>query len=662
MEKLDQQAISTLRCLSIDQVEAAKSGHPGLPLGAAPMAYALWKNTMKFDPTCPDWPDRDRFILSAGHGSALIYSLLYLFGYPLTLGDLKNFRQYDSLTPGHPEYGHTVGVEVTTGPLGQGFAHGVGFAIGEAHLAARYNKPDHTLFDHYTYAIVSDGDLMEGISQEAASLAGHLGLGKMIYLYDSNHICIEGNTELSFSDDTKKRFEALNWQVLTVADGNDVDAIQQAIDEGKKESEKPTLIIVTTKIGYGSPKEDTAGAHGEPLGADGTKVTKEFFGMPTEPAFHVPAGVRTHCLQAGDQGKALRQAWDEKYQTYKEVYPELGTELATRLMDRLPADWKEALPVFKEEEGYATRETSGKVLEALANKIPAIMGGSADLAPSTKTYVKGIGDFSKATPEGRNLRFGIREHGMTAVVNGLALHGGFLPYGSTFFVFADYMRPGIRLAALMQSRSFFILTHDGIGVGEDGPTHQPIEQLASLRAMPGLTIFRPADGNETVAAWEWALENDGPVAFVLSRQKLPTLPAEVARNAVRGAYIVSKGHNPKGIIVATGAEVWVALEAQKLLAEKDISVNVVSFPSWEAFDSQSSDYQAQVFPEGLPVLSVEAGATFGWERYADDSVGIDRFGASGPAGILFEKFGFTPDHVAERMELLLNSERLIEEE
>ena len=405
MEKLDHQAISTLRCLSVDQIEAAKSGHPGLPLGAAPMAYALWKNTMKFDPTCPNWPDRDRFILSAGHGSALIYSLLYLFGYPLTLEDLKNFRQYDSLTPGHPEYGHTVGVEVTTGPLGQGFAHGVGFAIAEAHLAARYNKPEHTLFDHYTYAIVSDGDLMEGISQEAASLAGHLGLGKMIYLYDSNHICIEGNTDLSFTDDTKKRFEALDWQVLTVADGNDLAAIQQAIDEGKKETEKPTLIIVTTKIGYGSPKEDTAGAHGEPLGADGTKVTKEFFGMPTESAFHVPAGVRTHCLQSGDRGKALRQGWDEKYQAYKEVYPELGNELATRLMDRLPADWKEVLPVFKEEEGFATRETSGKVLEALANKIPAIMGGSADLAPSTKTYVKGLGDFSKATPEGRNLRF-----------------------------------------------------------------------------------------------------------------------------------------------------------------------------------------------------------------------------------------------------------------
>lgn len=654
---MDQKAVSTLRCLSVDMVEAAKSGHPGLPLGAAPMAYSLWERVMNFDPNCPHWPDRDRFILSAGHGSALLYSLLYLFGYPLSLDDLKNFRQYNSLTPGHPEYGHTVGVEVTTGPLGQGFAHGVGFAIGEAHLAARYNQADYTLFDHYTYGIVSDGDLMEGISQEAAAIAGHLGLGKLIYLYDSNHICIEGSTGLSCNEDVEARFQALNWQVLKVGDGNDLDAIEKAIKEAKSETNKPTLIIVTTRIGYGSPKENQAAAHGEPLGAEGAKATKEFYGFPTDESFYVPAGVRTHCLQAADRGRELRQAWDERYQEYKVKFPELGQELAERLTEKLPENWQEVLPVFGEEESFATRETSGKVLEALASKIPAIVGGSADLAPSTKTYLKGLGDFSKENPTGRNLRFGIREHGMTAVVNGLALHGGFLPYGSTFFVFADYMRPGIRLAALMQARSFFILTHDSIGVGEDGPTHQPVEHLASLRAMPGLTVFRPADGNETVAAWKWALENEGPVAFILSRQKLPTLHAEVAQKAQRGAYVVSPVENPQGIIAATGAEVWIALEAQKELAAKNISVNVVSFPSWEAFDQQSAEYQKEVFPEGVPILAVEAGVTFGWERYADDVIGIDRFGASGPAGALFEAFGFTGDHVAEQMELLLNERK-----
>ena len=497
---------------------------------------------------------------------------------------------------------------------------------------------------------------MEGISQEAASIAGRLGLGKLIYLYDSNHICIEGRTDLSSNEDVKARFEAMNWQVLTVADGNDLEALEKAIDEAKKETAKPSLVVVTTKIGYGSPKEDTPEAHGEPLGVEALKVTKEFYGFPIDEPFHVPTGVRTHCLKAADEGTKIRQAWDALYQSYKEKFPELGQELMERLTGNLPENWQEALPIFAESDAFATRETSGKVLEALAGKIPAIVGGSADLAPSTKTYLKGLGDFDKETPEGRNLRFGIREHAMTAIVNGLALHGGFLPYGSTFFVFADYMRPGIRLAALMQARSFFILTHDGIGVGEDGPTHQPIEHLASLRAMPGITIFRPADGNETSAAWEWALENDGPVAFVLSRQKLPTLPVELGRQAKRGAYIVSKSENPQGVIAATGAEVWVALEAQKELAAQGISVNVVSFPSWEAFDGQSADYQAEIFPEGLPVLAVEAGTTFGWERYADDIVGIDRFGASGPAGVLFEKFGFTPDHVAERMTLLVKGE------
>lgn len=657
MENMDQKSISTLRCLSVDMVEAAKSGHPGLPLGAAPMAYALWGKEMKFDPNCPEWPDRDRFILSAGHGSALLYSLLYLFGYPMTLEDLKNFRQYNSLTPGHPEYGHTIGVEVTTGPLGQGLAHGVGFAIGEANLAARYNQPEHTLFDHYTYGIVSDGDLMEGISQEAASIAGHLGLGKLIYLYDSNHICIEGKTDLSCSENVKARFEAMNWQVLTVSDGNDLEALQKAVQEAKAETKQPTLIVVTTKIGYGSPKEDSSSAHGEPLGAEAVKTTKEFYGFPTDENFYVPAGVRTHCLQAADRGREMRQKWDASYQSYKETYPELGKELADRLTGRLPEGWKEAMPVFGEEEALATRESSGKILEALANKIPAIIGGSADLAPSTKTYVKGLGDFGPKDRSGRNLRFGIREHAMTAIVNGLALHGGFLPYGSTFFVFADYMRPSIRLAALMQTRSFFILTHDGIGVGEDGPTHQPIEHLASLRAMPGITVFRPADGNEASAAWEWALENDGPVAFVLSRQKLPTLKAEIAADAKRGAYVVSKVENPQGVIAATGAEVWVALDAQKELAEKGINVNVVSFPSWEAFDQQSAEYQDKVFPMDLPVLAVEAGATFGWERYADDTVGIDHFGASGPAGVLFEKFGFTSEHVTERMMLLISDKK-----
>ena len=655
MGQLDEQAISTLRCLSIDMVEQANSGHPGLPLGAAPMAYALWAQTMKFDPSCPDWPDRDRFILSAGHGSALLYSLLHLFGYPLPLEELKNFRQYNSLTPGHPEYGHTVGVEVTTGPLGQGFAHGVGMAIAEAHLAARYNQPEYELFNHHTYAIISDGDLMEGISQEAASIAGHYGLGKLIYLYDSNQICIEGSTDLCYSEDVTGRFEALGWQVLKVADGNDLGALQAAIDEAKADSDRPSIIVVSTHIGYGSPKEDSASAHGEPLGAAGVAKTKEFYGFPPEEKFYIPTGVRTHCLAASDRGQKTRKAWDEKYQTYKEVFPELGKELQDRLTGKLPEDWKEALPTFTPGESFATRESSGKVLEALANKIPSIMGGSADLSPSTKTYVKGLGDFGPQNLEGRNLRFGIREHAMTAVVNGMALHGGFLPYGSTFFVFADYMRPGIRLAALMQIPSLYVLTHDGIGVGEDGPTHQPVEHLASLRAMPGVTIYRPADGNEAAGAWEWALEQNSPVIFVLSRQKLATLDPSVRVKAKRGAYVVSEVQNPQGIIVATGAEVWVALDAQKELEAKGISVNVVSFPSWEAFDEQSVSYQESVFPQGLPVLSVEAGATFGWERYADDMIGLDRFGASAPANILFDVFGFTADHVAERMVLLLES-------
>lgn len=657
MDILDEKSISTLRCLSVDMVEAAKSGHPGLPLGAAPMAYVLWKDVMKYDPNCLEWPDRDRFVLSAGHGSALLYSLLYLFGYPLSLDDLKQFRQYGSLTPGHPEFGHTAGVEVTTGPLGQGLAHAVGFAIGESHLAARYNRPHYELFDHYTYVLLSDGDLMEGISQEAASLAGHMGLGKLICLYDSNHISIEGNTGLSYTENVKERFLSLEWQVLEVSDGNQIEEVRKALLEGKAETEKPTMIIVTTKIGYGSPKEDQAAAHGEPLGAEATQVTKKFYGFPEEEAFYVPAGVRTHCLQAGDQGRVKRQAWDALYQKYKQEFPELGQELTERLTGNLPKDWKEALPVFGEDSAAATRETSGKILEALAQKIPAIVGGSADLAPSTKTYLKGMGDYSKVTPEGRNLRLGIREHCMTAIVNGLALHGGFLPYGSTFFVFSDYMRPSIRIAALMQTRSFFILTHDSIGVGEDGPTHQPIEHLASLRAMPGLTLFRPADGNESAAAWEWALENDGPVAFILSRQKLPTLKAEVAREAKRGAYIVSKSENPQGVIVATGSEVWVALDAQKELAAKGIPVNVVSFPSWEVFEGQSKEYKEGVFPKALPVLSVEAGATFGWERYADRAIGIDRFGASGPANALFASFGFTGTHVAEEMAALIKEQR-----
>lgn len=657
MDILDEKSISTLRCLSVDMVEAAKSGHPGLPLGAAPMAYVLWKEIMDYDPNCPAWPDRDRFILSAGHGSALLYSLLYLFGYPLSLEDLKQFRQYGSLTPGHPEYGHTEGVEVTTGPLGQGLAHAVGFAIGESHLAARYNRPQYELFNHYTYAIVSDGDLMEGVAQEAASLAGHLKLDKLICLYDSNHISIEGNTRLSYTENVKKRFEALEWQVLEVSDGNQIEEIQKAILEGKAETQKPTMIIVTTKIGYGSPKEDMAAAHGEPLGSEATKATKKFYGFPEDESFYVPAGVRTHCLQAGDQGRAKRQAWDALYQAYKEAFPELGQELMERLTGSLPKDWKDALPIFSEDSSAATRETSGKVLDALARKIPAIVGGSADLGPSTKTYLKDLGDYSKETPEGRNLRLGIREHGMTAIVNGLALYGGFLPYGATFFVFSDYMRPSIRIAAIMQARSFFILTHDSIGVGEDGPTHQPIEHLASLRAMPGLTLFRPADGNESAAAWEWALENDGPVAFILSRQKLPTLKPEIAKGAKRGAYIVSKAENPQAVIAASGSEVWIALDAQKELAKKGISVNVVSFPSWEIFERQSKEYQESVFPKNLPVLSVEAGATFGWERYADRAMGIDRFGASGSAKDLFVAFGFTGSRVAEEMISLIEAKK-----
>jgi transketolase len=656
---LDQLCVNTIRTLSMDGVQKANSGHPGLPMGMADAAYVLWTQFLKHNPADPAWPDRDRFVLSAGHGSMLLYSLLYLTGYDLPLAQLQQFRQWESLTPGHPEYGDTPGVETTTGPLGQGFATGVGMALAERLMAAEFNRPGLEVVDHYTYAIVSDGDLMEGISHEAASVAGHLGLGKLIYLYDDNQITIEGNTALTFSEDTGRRFEAYGWQVLAV-DGHDRVAIAGAIEQAQAETERPSLVICRTHIAYGSPnKQDTASAHGEPLGAEEIRLTKEAMGWPADADFYVPEEALAHFRGALDQGAEAEGEWAARLARYEEAQPDLAAEWERRQAGALPVDWLKALPSFEPQDGpLATRAASGKIMAALAPALPELVGGSADLHPSTKTYLSDYPAVAKGAYAARNLHFGIREHAMGAMVNGMALHGGLRPYGSTFLVFSDYVRPSIRLAALMGQPVIYVFTHDSIFVGEDGPTHQPVEHVASLRAIPGLTVMRPADANETAAAWRTAVEHtDGPVALILSRQKLPILAGTDAVGVARGGYVLAGAPAPQVILLASGSEVAVAVAAQGILAEDGIAASVVSMPSWELFEAQPQAYRDAVLPPEVTArVAVEAGVPLGWERYAGpegEIIAMRRFGASAPYQRLAEEFGFTAENVAARAKACL---------
>ena len=664
--KLDQLCVNTIRTLSIDGVEKANSGHPGMPMGMADVAYVLWTKFLKHNPKNPDWYDRDRFILSAGHGSMLIYSLLHLTGYDLSLEEIKNFRQMGSKTPGHPEYGMTPGVETTTGPLGQGFGTGVGMAMAEHFLGAKFNKEDHKIVDHYTYAIVSDGDLMEGISHESASMAGHMGLGKLIYLYDSNRISIEGSTDITFTEDVTKRFDAYNWHVIEI-DGHDHDQITSAIEEARSVQDKPSLVVCKTHIGFGSPnKQDKASSHGSPLGEEEIKLTKEAYGWENEEAFHIPTEALTKFREAVEKGKEAEERWNSAMKDYEGSFAKEAGQFKKWMSRKLSDELKNKLPVFEEDEkGMASRAASGKVINAIKDVVPNLFGGSADLGGSTKTDIEGYGSYIEDSPTGRTVHFGVREHGMGAAVNGMALHGGMVPYGATFFVFTDYMRPAIRLAALMKVPSIFVLTHDSIGLGEDGPTHQPVEHLASLRAMPNVTILRPADANETSHAWKAALENQtGPTLLVLTRQNLPTLSRNESNKAElvqKGAYIYSEseGDTPDAILIGTGSELQYAIEAKSLLKEEGVDARVVSMPSWELFEKQDTDYKEKVLPALVTNrVSIEAGSTFGWQRYVGEkgtSVGINSFGESAPYEELYKHFGITTDAVVEAV--LANNRR-----
>lgn len=661
MQTIDQVAVNTLRFLSIDEVEKAKSGHPGFPLGTAPLMYTVWDRFMNYNPKDPNWFNRDRFILSPGHGSALYYAMLHLAGYDVSIEQLKNFRQWGSITPGHPEYGVTPGVDASTGPLGHGFAMGVGFAIAETMLAAKYNKPGFEVVNHYTYGLTSDGDQMEGVASEAASLAGTLGLGKLIYLYDDNHITIEGDTEIAFREDVGKRFEAYGWQVLRVADSEDIDALENAIKEAKADTEHPSLIIVRTHIGYGSPKQDNASCHGEPLGAEGVAKTKEAADWPVGQSFYVPVTVRKHFDDKLAACAEKQAAWEALLADYKVVYPELGKELEERIKGDVLVSRSDLEAVFNDIEGISTREAGGEVLQKLSMQLPQLVGGSADLGPSNKTVMKTCGYYSKDDRTGRNIHFGVREHAMGKALNGIALHGGFIPFGGTFLVFADFMRPAVRMAALMGLRSIFVFTHDSIAVGEDGPTHQPVEHAMSLRVIPNLCVIRPADALETAMAWQTAcLNQHKPTALLLSRQKLPVLhkyAAVIHDNAGKGAYVLDAGQGEaEAVIIATGSEVHLALEAQAKLAEEGICVSVVSMPSWDMFEMQSEEYKKSVLPEGLPKVAVEAGVTLGWSRYTgseDNVIGINKFGASAPGGTVMKEYGFTAENVAAKVKSLL---------
>jgi len=658
IEELQERAINVLRFLSADAIQQANSGHPGLPMGAAAMAYTIWMRHLRHNPKNPNWFDRDRFILSGGHGSMLLYSLLHLSGYDLSLDDLKNFRQWESLTPGHPEYGHTPGVEVTTGPLGQGFSNGVGFAIAEAHLAARFNHADQEIINHYIYAIVTDGDLMEGVASEAASLAGHLKLGKMIYLYDDNHISIDGSTELAFTEDRAARFESYGWHVQTVKDGNDVKVIDAAIRMAKADP-RPSIILCRTIIGFGAPnKQDTHGVHGSPLGDEELAAAKENLSWPKEPRFHIPEDVLNHYRKALSRGRELEADWEMRLEAYGRIAPKMGKELERRIAGRLPDQWQDSLPTFDaDSKGMASRVASGKVLNAIAESLPELIGGSADLAPSNKTWLDGYDAFSSETPAGRNFHFGVREHGMGSIINGMAVHGGIIPYGGTFLVFSDYMRGAVRVAALSKYPAIWVFTHDSIGVGEDGPTHQPVEHFAALRAIPGLTLIRPADANETAQAWKSAIENrEGPTALVLTRQNLPTLA--YPNQLEKGAYVLKDfGDNPELILMASGSEVSLILAAGEKLAEDGLAVRVVSVPSVEIFENQEQAYRESVFPPQIRKrLAVEVGIAQGWWKYVGTEGGvlsIEGYGASAPAGKIFEEYGFTVENVMARAKELL---------
>lgn len=664
---IDNLSITTIRTLAIDAIEKAKSGHPGMPMGSAPMGYQLFAKTMTHNPDHPTWVNRDRFVLSAGHGSMLLYSLLHLSGYDLPMEELKQFRQWGSLTPGHPEFGHTAGVDATTGPLGQGIAMAVGMAIAEAQLGATYNKDQYNVIDHYTYAICGDGDLMEGISSEAASLAGHLKLGKLIVLYDSNDISLDGKLNLAFSENVAQRFEAYGWQVLRVEDGNDLPAIGKAVAEGQAVTDKPTLIEVKTVIGYGSPnkqgKGGHGGTHGSPLGAEEAKLTKEFYKWVYEEDFYVPDEVRAHFAEVKAKGIAANKAWDEKFAAYKQANPELAAQLETVLNGDLKEGWDAKLPFFTaEDKAVSTRVASGNALNGLTEGVPQLFGGSADLESSTMTHLNGLASFTPESYDGRNIYFGVREFGMAAAMNGIALHSGLKVFGGTFFVFTDYLRPAVRLAAIMKLPVTYVLTHDSIAVGEDGPTHEPIEQLASLRIIPGLTVIRPADANETSAAWAYAMENkSNPVALVLTRQNLPILPGTVEgvrENIKRGGYVVSEAKGkPQAQLIATGSEVQLAVKAQAALAEQGIDVRVISLPSWDLFEKQDKAYRDSVIlPDVKARLAIEMAQTFGWERYVGDQgdiLGITTFGASAPGDTVIKEYGFTVENVVSRVKALL---------
>jgi len=659
---LDQLSIDTLRLLAVDAVEKAKSGHPGAPLGCAPIAYLLFHKLMKHNPTHFKWPDRDRFVLSNGHASALLYSTLFLTGYDMTLDDLKSFRQWHSKTPGHPEMGEADGVEVTTGPLGQGLGMAVGLAIAEKHLAAVYNKPGFDVVDHHTYVLCGDGDLMEGISHESASLAGTLGLGKLIVLYDDNLISLDGPTELSFTEDVLKRFEAYHWHTQRVSDGNDLDAIEAAIEAAKAETGRPSLIAVRTVIGYGSPKAGTNKVHGEAMGAADTAATKKFFGFPEDQSFYVPEDALKNWRTAIDRGKAAEAEWNKLFEAYAKQYPELGEQFQRTQKNRRKAGWEKAIPTFPAGKPVATRNAGNLVMNAIAEAVPELFGGAADLTASTKTIFKPGANFHQ-DPAGRNVFFGVREFGMCAAVNGMSAHGGVVAFGSTFFTFSDYCKPAIRLAALMRAHSIFVYTHDSVGLGEDGPTHQPIEHLMMLRAVPDLTDFRPADANETAACWRLALERTGACFFALSRQDLPVIDAakvDVFGGVSKGAYVLDDAEKPQIIFIGTGSEVTPCIEAKKTLEGEGIRARVVSMPSWEIFEEQTDEYKASVLPAGVPKLAVEAGSPLGWWKYVGqdgDVIGLDRFGASAPGPIVLEKLGFSAPSVVERAKALLNRKR-----
>lgn len=654
---LQARAINTIRFLSADAVQKANSGHPGLPMGDAAMAYTVWTRHLRYNPRNPNWPGRDRFILSGGHGSMLLYSLLHLTGYDLSLDDIKNFRQFGSRTPGHPEHGLTPGVEVTTGPLGQGFGQGVGMAIAATHLAAEFNKPGHELIQSCIYAIVTDGDLMEGISSEAASLAGHLKLGRLIYLYDDNHVSIDGSTDLAFTEDRAARFRAYDWHVQTVSDGNDVEAVDAAIKAAKADP-RPSLICVRTIIGYGAPnKQGTSKAHGEPLGDDELNAAKKNLGWPLEPRFLIPGDVLEFYREAVDRGRGMEADWAKRFEAYKKEYPELGAELQRRLNGELPKGWDADLPTFPADaKGTATRSSSGKTLDVLSARLPELVGGSADLTPSNNTKFQEAGDFQPDNPGGRYFRFGVREHAMAAALNGMNLFGGLIAYGGTFLIFSDYMKPAIRIAAISHDPTIFVFTHDSVGLGEDGPTHQPIEHLMALRAVPNLTVIRPADANEVVEAWRVAISRrHSPTALALTRQNVPTLEGTNRGMLSKGAYVLKDfGDKPELILIATGSEVSLIYAAAEKLFAEGTTVRVVSFPSWELFEEQDEAYRESVLPKNVTRrLAVEAGATLGWERYAKSVIGLDHYGASAPYKVIFENFGFTVDNVVARAKELL---------